>query len=503
MGELLNDRYELGDVVGVGGMGAVHRALDTRLGRTVAVKVLRDGSLADHVARSRMRSEARLAGSIHHPGIANVFDVDTASTADGPSFIVMQFVEGQSLAQVLREHGAMPVGQVMSVVCQVADALAAAHAAGVVHRDLKPANIMLTPAGRTVLVDFGIAHSDTSEPLTDTGVLLGTADYLSPEQAAGRPASVQSDLYSLGVVAHHCLTGTSPFRRESQIATAVAHLHDELPPLAPSVPARARALIARLTEKSPFDRPASAAEVALEAAAAGASPSLDTSLTAALDVTSRDDTVTAGDAEPARFPRLLTGTSLVAAVALLLVLLGVGQSGSGAAGPIPDVVGMDAIDAASLIAADGLSMKRTMVDSIGTPAGEVVSQSPAAGGTRPDSDTVQVTVATGKISVPVDGIVGAPVAEATTALERLGFVVACDEVSSPSSVGQVLALDRSGRQPQGSTITLQIASAPPVAVTAPSAVSPVGSTAAPPASSTTGGKQAKTGKGKGKGKRQR
>lgn len=271
MDGLLNGRYELGEIVGLGGMGAVYRAIDTRLGRTVAVKVLRGSAVADDAARARLRSEALLASSVHHRGVAQVYDYDASSpTHGGKPFIVMEHVDGKSLAQLLRSGGAMPTDQVMSIVQQVAEALTAAHAAGIVHRDLKPANIMLTPAGRAVLIDFGIASSSTSDLLTETGLLLGTAEYLSPEQAAGRSATPKSDLYSLGVVAHHCVTGTSPFRRENPFATAFAQVRDELPALDDSVPARVRDLVDRLTQKSPSDRPDSAADVAREAAAIGA-----------------------------------------------------------------------------------------------------------------------------------------------------------------------------------------------------------------------------------------
>ncbi|MET0468218.1 MAG: serine/threonine-protein kinase, partial [Aeromicrobium sp.] len=259
MPTLLNDRYELGDVVGSGGMGTVHRAVDTRLGRTVAIKILRGGPLTDETARARMRSEAQLAASIHHPGVAQVFDYsEDLSSHDGMSFIVMQFIEGRSLDVLLRERKALPVEQVMSVVEQAAEGLAVAHAAGIVHRDLKPGNIMLTPEGRTVLVDFGIARSAVSEPITATGSMIGTADYMSPEQVGGRPATPRSDLYALGVVAYQCLTGESPFRRETSIATALAQLNDDLPPLGADVPADARALVEALTAKDPTQRPASA-----------------------------------------------------------------------------------------------------------------------------------------------------------------------------------------------------------------------------------------------------
>jgi len=500
MTDLLNDRYELGDVVGSGGMGAVHRAVDTRLGRTVAVKVLRGGALADETARARMRSEARLASSIHHPGVAQVFDYDAASTSHGGmSFIVMEFVDGQSLGQLLREHGPMPVDQVMSVVQQVADALAAAHAAGVIHRDLKPANIMLTPAGRTVLVDFGIASSAVSEPLTETGTLLGTADYFSPEQAAGRPASPPSDLYSLGVVAHHCLTGRSPFRRDSQIATALAHLNDELPPLDPSVPPRVQDLVTRLAEKSPLDRPSSAAAVALEAASIGAAPAVDMPPTDPLPVLAEPATTVQPLA--AHLPRARRSRRSVALffsaglAAAALMFVGVDHLRTDAPITVPDVVGMDTAEATAALRANGMSGKRESVDVPGTPAGQIVEQSPEAGADRPGDGMVDVTVASGMVGVSAERLVGASYTKAAATLEQLGLVVAREDSPGTADVGEVVALDRSGRVPEGSTITLTVA----VAAPAPSASSAT-STGTAQRSTSSSGKSAGTGNGNGKSK---
>lgn len=276
--KLLADRYELGEELGAGGMGRVLRAHDTRLDRQVAIKFLRENT--DEVNHARMEAEARMAGSLQHPGIAQVFDYVPHEGADSPestdsdsphphsaeknSFIVMQLIEGESLATILRGEGALSAEAVARLVTEIAEALHAAHTAGVVHRDLKPANIIITPAGRPVLVDFGIARSRGSEPLTDSGVLVGTADYISPEQASGRTATAASDLYSLGVVAHHCLTGQSPFRRESSIATALAHVRESPPPI-DTAPELAD-LVIHMLAKSPQDRPASAHEVATRAA---------------------------------------------------------------------------------------------------------------------------------------------------------------------------------------------------------------------------------------------
>lgn len=474
MPDLLNDRYELGEVIGSGGMGSVHRAIDTRLGRTVAVKILRPGTSADDTARSRMRSEAKLAASIHHPGVAQVFDFATAEPS-GPTYLVMQFVDGHTLAQLVREQGPMPSEQVMAMVVQVAEGLQACHDAGIVHRDLKPANIMLTPAGRTVLVDFGIARSATSEPLTETGTLIGTADYMSPEQAAGRPATPQSDLYALGVVAYHCLTGTSPFRRESAIATALAHLNDDLPDLDPQVPAAAAALIRQLTSKSPAMRPESAAAVARQAAAVGASAAIDMPPTFELPRPSAPvgplgvASVTALTAhEPAtpehtaisRRRRPMAAFAGVGVLAVALALLGVQRFQSDDPPIVPSVVGMNVDDATAHIREAGLTASTRRVDRADEAAGQVVGQSPAAGEPGPTSGPVNISVASGKVSVSAKDVIGATYAAASAALERLGLEVERVDVQQSTKVGEVLALDKSGRLPIESTITLSVAVAP-------------------------------------------
>lgn len=474
MPDLLNDRYELGDVVGAGGMGAVHRATDIRLGRTVAVKVLRSGPLADETARARMRSEAHLAASIHHPGVAQVFDFEEDSaTHGGTTFIVMQFVEGHSLAQLLREQGPMAPDQVMSVVVQVAEGLQAAHEAGIIHRDLKPANIMLTPAGRTVLVDFGIARSAASEPLTDTGALIGTADYMSPEQVSGRPASPQSDLYALGVVAYHCLTGTSPFRRDSHFATALAHLHDDLPPLDPTVRPEIVDLISSLTAKEPAKRPSTAAAVARRAAAIGAAASIDLPPTfelplasplepggtQPLEVTSTIAPVTT--AVPRSLRRPVAVWAGLALLMLLLAFVGIQKlRADSSPTAVPNVVGMNVQDASAQIKGAGMTARRRTVDQAGHEAGEVVKQSPAAGSAPPADRSVEISIASGKVAVAADQLMGLTYERASAALEKLGFVVARKNVSQSAHAGQVVGVNKSGRLPVGSTITLSVAVAP-------------------------------------------
>ncbi|WP_296606909.1 serine/threonine protein kinase [Nocardioides sp.] len=267
-GDYLGGRYRLAERIGAGGMGAVYRAHDTRLDRPVAVKMLHQGRDVDEVTRARLRVEARLAGTVRHPGVVQVFDYGEEPSPDGTSpYVVMQYVEGTPLSHLLREGGAMPPARAAALVGDVARALDAAHAAGVVHRDLKPSNILVTPEGRAVLVDFGVARSDTMEPLTETGLIIGSADYLSPEQVQGQRATSASDVFGLGVVAHQCLSASSPFHRDTQAATVLARLHEDPPELPESVPAPLRRLIASMLDRDPAARP-TAAEVAERSATA-------------------------------------------------------------------------------------------------------------------------------------------------------------------------------------------------------------------------------------------
>jgi serine/threonine-protein kinase len=322
---VLDDRYELIERIGSGGMGSVFRAHDRRLDRTVAVKLLRSGG--DEVHRARLQAEARFAGGLQHPGIVRVYDY--GEEHDGHEvtpYVVMQLVQGEPLSVRLRRTGPLPVTEVAAVVGGVAEALTAAHARGVVHRDLKPSNIVVTPTGDPVLVDFGVARSDAADPLTETGFIVGTADYLSPEQVEGQRATTASDVYALGVVAHQCLTGTSPFHRESQVATALAHLRDEVRALPSSLPSGVRSLVQDMLRRDPATRP-TAAEVAARATTAASTPAVVLPPPPTEPV--RSPLVGVVPVPPAlsRLPRPVhprTSGRAVLVVALALVLVGVG-----------------------------------------------------------------------------------------------------------------------------------------------------------------------------------
>jgi len=255
-GSLLAGRYEITAPVAVGGMGEVWQARDRVLGRTVAAKVLRSEYTGDPNFLARFRNEARHTAALSHPNIASVYDYgETRDEHDQTvAYLVMEYVEGKTLVEILHEEGRLPVDWTLHVLGQSAEGLSAAHRAGVVHRDIKPGNLIVRPDGVVKLTDFGIAQARDATPLTRTGMVVGTAQYLSPEQAQGMEVTAASDVYSLGVVGYECLTGVRPFDGTSQVAIALAHINRPPPPLPGDVPAAVQDLIARALAKQPADR---------------------------------------------------------------------------------------------------------------------------------------------------------------------------------------------------------------------------------------------------------
>ena len=261
-GLLLEGRYRLDSRIAAGGMGEVWRGADLALRRRVAVKLLLPEAMSDAEAAARFRAEARHAGMVAHPNIAQIFDYSEAGAGgDGirRPYLVMELVDGPSLDGLLA-GGAVGAAYTLDVLIQVAAGLAAAHAADLVHRDIKPANLLISRDGLVKITDFGIAHAAGAAPMTRTGVLVGTGAYLAPERAAGVQAGPAADLYSLGVVAYECLAGTRPFSGDA-LQVVLAHQTRPLPPLPPDVPEQVAALVADLTAKDPDARPPSAADV--------------------------------------------------------------------------------------------------------------------------------------------------------------------------------------------------------------------------------------------------
>ncbi|WP_424467504.1 protein kinase domain-containing protein [Pseudoclavibacter helvolus] len=254
-GVSFGDRYKLSSRIAIGGMGEVWEATDQVIGRTVAIKILKDEYMGDPGFLERFRAEARHAALVNHEGIANVYDY---GEENGSAYLVMELVPGEALSTVLERERVLPPDQVMDIVSQTALALHAAHKAGLVHRDIKPGNLLITPDRRVKITDFGIARIADQVPLTATGQVMGTVQYLSPEQASGHAANPATDIYSLGIVAYEALAGRRPFTGESQVAIAMAHINDEPPALPVTVPEPVRNLVLAAIAKKPEDRPASA-----------------------------------------------------------------------------------------------------------------------------------------------------------------------------------------------------------------------------------------------------
>ena len=335
-GATFGGRYELDSRIAIGGMGEVWEATDHVIGRTVAIKILKDEYMGDPGFLERFRAEARHAALVNHEGIASVFDY---GEENGSAFLVMELVPGEALSTVLERDGELSTDKTLDIVAQTSAALQAAHAAGLVHRDIKPGNLLITPDGRVKITDFGIARIADQVPLTATGQVMGTVQYLSPEQASGHAASPATDTYSLGIVAYECLAGKRPFTGESQVAIAMAQINEQPPPLPPTVAVPVQNLVMVMIAKKPEDRPASASVVARAAtalrrgdlaAAAAAVPAIAagvggddaTALLAATPTTLLTESTVLADDEEEKRKRSPWTWPLIALIILLLLILG-------------------------------------------------------------------------------------------------------------------------------------------------------------------------------------
>ena len=261
---LLAGRYRLTDRIAAGGMGEVWRGEDVLLNRAVAVKLLPTGRAGDESFLARFRAEARYAASLSHPGIARVYDYGESAEFGG-AYLILELVNGEPLSAILARAGRLSPDPTLDIIGQAARALDAAHQAGIVHRDIKPGNLLVAGGGTTKITDFGIAtavRAAQASHLTETGMVMGTAMYVSPEQATGAPVDASSDIYSLGVVAYECLAGHVPFTASEPLAIAFAHKHAPVPALPPDVPQPVANLVYDMLAKTPAGRPASARAVA-------------------------------------------------------------------------------------------------------------------------------------------------------------------------------------------------------------------------------------------------
>jgi eukaryotic-like serine/threonine-protein kinase len=341
-GKIIDGRYVLGESLGSGGMGEVYLAHDGVLERDVALKVLRSQYAGDEEVAERFRLEARSAASLSHPNIVQVYD--RGETEDGTSYIAMEYVPGGTLKEQIGRRGPFGDRETAAVGAQIADALGAAHERGVIHRDIKPQNVLVTASGDLKVTDFGIARAASAVTSSVSGAIFGTAGYISPEQALGKPVGPASDLYSLGVVLYEMLTGELPFAADNSIAVCMKHVNEPpCPPLLlnPDIPEGMNALVLMLLAKHPSDRYGSAMELLsdLERVRDGLPPTL--ALQAA--------TQPLGQAPPAALrrvdvarrrttPRTLAVAAVAIAALLGTFLFGLLQDGS-EDGPLPRAQG--------------------------------------------------------------------------------------------------------------------------------------------------------------------
>ncbi|WP_226921261.1 Stk1 family PASTA domain-containing Ser/Thr kinase [Georgenia subflava] len=482
IGRLVDDRYEVTGRVARGGMATVYRAVDRRLDRTVAVKVMHPhlAESADFVAR--FRREARAAARLAHPGVVAVHDQGLAGEA---SYLTMEYVAGPNLRTVLRRRGALPLGESLSLVEQVLDALACAHRGGLVHRDIKPENVLLTPDGRAKVADFGLARAVTEATAATTGTVLGTVAYLAPEIVTEGRADPRADVYAVGVLLYELITGRQPFSGEAPIQVAFQHVNGRIPaPSAavPWLPVEVDELLGALTARELDERPvdadaaldlvrrcAAALDPATLARRADVAPAeeadgragtdtgdVDADATRVTDVQQSHGTValpigaiTRDEARPEpQTRRRRTWPRVVAVLLVLLVAVGGAalwwfQVGPGATVPAPAVVGMEEDAAVAELTAAELvpDVERTHHDDV--PEGVVIAADPGAGDDVRKGGTVELTVSLGILMLDVPELPGNDLGAATDLLAAAGLPLGSTEEAYHDSLpaGTVISSD--------------------------------------------------------------
>ncbi|HWU57977.1 MAG TPA: Stk1 family PASTA domain-containing Ser/Thr kinase [Microbacteriaceae bacterium] len=491
---ILAGRYQVGELIGHGGMSDVYRGTDTRLGRTVAVKLLKSSLATDPAFRTRFRQEAQSAARMAHPTIVRVFDAGEETLLD-PSgrevqapFIVMEYVDGRLLRDLIKE-GPLAPAEAVRIAEGILTALEYSHRAGVVHRDIKPGNVMITHSGQVKVMDFGIARaiSDSSATVAQTTAILGTASYFSPEQAKGETVDARTDLYSTGVVLFEMLTGRAPFRGDTPVAVAYQHVSE--PPVKPSsinpgVSPALDAVVMHALSKDRFERYQSAAEFReeLETAAAGkvpvhkshdafaetlfgAPPAMMTGTEAALRQLSEDDTMVRTQNRPP-VVWIWAGIVCVAIIVVALILWVFSQTPSAQLSDVsrvvPTVIGKTLDDAEAALKKHDLTWTVTNEESATVAKGKVTRTDPAGGIVAQKGDQITVYVSTGKKVVNVPDVTGQSIEDAKKAMTNAGFALGQinqqDSPTVPANVVMSTDPKAADQAHEGDTVNFTISS---------------------------------------------
>ncbi len=473
---MLAGRYRLDERVAVGGMGEVWQAQDVVLGRVVAVKCLKPEYVDDAEFRERFRNEARHAAGLSHPGIASVYDYGEQTEPEKAAWLVMELVEGESLSALLHRSGRLSADQTLDIVGQAALGLEAAHLAGVVHRDVKPGNLLVRPDGVVKITDFGIAWAADAVPLTRAGTVVGTAYYLSPEQASGAPVTPASDVYSLGIVAYECLAGQRPFPGTNPLAVATAHLQQPPPALPADVPGAVAALVLTALEKDPSRRPVHAGDFGRAAQALRAALVAGDDLTTVQPVAPQDPvnvtraltTVTPTIPRPARPQRPATArphnhrraVRLASVLLSVIVLALVLRSCFAAADTTVPAVKAGATVAAATNALEAAKLDAVQATQTSTTvsSGRVIGTVPPAGTTVQEGDAITLVISSGraKVAVASSSYAGKSPAEVRAALVALGLAptLAYDGTGTPA--GTVSSVSPTGSLTYGAAVTVHV-----------------------------------------------
>ncbi len=486
----LGDRYEMGGLLGRGGMADVRVGQDLRLGRTVAIKVLRRDLANDPTFHTRFRREAQSAASLNHPAIVAVYDTgEDVHSDDSLPYIVMEYVSGRTLRDILREGRKILPERALEITADVLSALDYSHRMGIIHRDIKPANVMLTPSGQVKVMDFGIARAvaDTSATVTQTAAVVGTAQYLSPEQARGEHVDARTDIYSTGCLLFELLTGRPPFLGDSPVSIAYQHVREEARSPShynPEIPAAIDAIVAKSLAKPTGDRYQSAAEMRADIERfllghAVAAPVVETATAVVPAVVAGSDTtfLPLQDPHDGIDDRSRSRTGLWLALSVLLLALIAGGAfavpallGSGSPQrdiQVPNVVNMTEPQARAKIKASNLSVTVTSEPSDVVGEGRVISQDPKPPSFLAANDLVALVVSTGPATIPVPvDLVGKTRAAAAAELRSLNLQPAFAPQESGRPNGTVLQTDPAGGTPvsKGSTVTLTYSSGLPPSI---------------------------------------
>ena len=465
----LGDRYELGGLLGRGGMADVRVGRDLRLGRTVAVKQLRSDLASDPTFQERFRREAQSAASLNHPAIVAVYDTGESLDKDGhvAPYIVMEYVEGQTLRDVMRDGRKLLPERALDITADVLSALDYSHRSGIVHRDIKPANIMLTPSGQVKVMDFGIARAiaDASSAMTQTAAVIGTAQYLSPEQARGETVDARSDIYSTGCLLYELLTGRPPFVGDSPVSVAYQHVREEARPpssLNPDVNSSVDAIVAKSLAKRTDDRYQSAADMRKDIDRLIAGHEIDAPMASTQAIPAATGTMVAPVLPP---PTNTSGSGgehvdedkagnrkwwIIGALVVLLLagvtwaILQTAKDPAPVMVNVPSVTGKTfdvaqrALEDRGFVVADPVVETSQDVDK-----DDVISQDPEAETSAVKGSTVTLTVSSGPSQVTIPNLDGFSFNQAKTLLEgdQFKLKVKKEEQDSDLAAGQVINSD--------------------------------------------------------------